>query len=75
LQSIPGIRCLDFAGDGAANYAYFPILIGPDYPIGRDALYDALKRDGIHPRRYIRCGHGWAIRRTIRATMAGSRSG
>ncbi|ABY31862.1 DegT/DnrJ/EryC1/StrS family aminotransferase [Methylorubrum extorquens] len=53
LQGIPGIRCLDFAGDGAANYAYFPILVGPDYPIGRDALYDALKRDGIHPRRYF----------------------
>ncbi|MFD6316485.1 DegT/DnrJ/EryC1/StrS family aminotransferase [Methylorubrum populi] len=53
LQAIPGIRCLDFAGEGAANYAYFPILIGPDYPISRDALYDALKRDGIHPRRYF----------------------
>ncbi|WHQ72774.1 DegT/DnrJ/EryC1/StrS family aminotransferase [Methylorubrum extorquens] len=53
LRGIPGIRCLDFAEDGAANYAYFPILVGPDYPIGRDALYDALKRDGIHPRRYF----------------------
>jgi dTDP-4-amino-4,6-dideoxygalactose transaminase len=53
LQGIPGIRCLDFPGEGAANYAYFPILVGPDYPIGRDALYDALKRDGIHPRRYF----------------------
>ena len=52
-RAFPGIRCLDFAGDGAANYAYFPILVGPDYPIGRDALYDALKRDGIHPRRYF----------------------
>ena len=30
-----------------------PILVGPDYPIGREALYDALKRDGIHPRRYF----------------------
>lgn len=53
LQGIPGIRCLDTPEEGAANYAYFPILIGPDYPIGRDALYEALKRDGIHPRRYF----------------------
>ena len=53
LRGVPGIRCLDFSGEGAANYAYFPILVGPDYPMGRDALYDALKRDGIHPRRYF----------------------
>lgn len=53
LRGIPGIRCLDRLGEGTANYAYFPILVGPDYPVGRDALYDALKRDGIHPRRYF----------------------
>lgn len=53
LRGIPGIRCLDFAAEGAANYAYFPILVGSDYPISRDALYEALKRDGIHPRRYF----------------------
>ncbi|CAO4162868.1 DegT/DnrJ/EryC1/StrS family aminotransferase [Methylorubrum populi] len=51
LRGLPGIRCLEAAGEG--NYAYFPILVGPDYPIGRDALYDALKRDGIHARRYF----------------------
>ncbi|CAO4149440.1 DegT/DnrJ/EryC1/StrS family aminotransferase [Methylorubrum thiocyanatum] len=53
LQGIAGIRCLDTAKDGSANYAYFPILIEPEYPIARDALYEALKRDGIHPRRYF----------------------
>ncbi len=53
LRGIPGLRCLDFSGAGEANYAYFPILVGPDYPISRDALYDALKREGIHPRRYF----------------------
>ncbi|MGX5775969.1 DegT/DnrJ/EryC1/StrS family aminotransferase [Methylorubrum zatmanii] len=53
LRDIPGIRCLDAAEEGAANYAYFPILVGPDHPIDRDALYDALKRDGIHARRYF----------------------
>ncbi|MEH3116124.1 MAG: DegT/DnrJ/EryC1/StrS family aminotransferase [Methylorubrum populi] len=53
LRDIPGIRCLDAAADGSANYAYFPILVGPDHPLGRDALYEAFRREGIHPRRYF----------------------
>ncbi|MFJ7439933.1 DegT/DnrJ/EryC1/StrS family aminotransferase [Methylorubrum thiocyanatum] len=53
LQTITGIRCLDAAEEETTNHAYFPILIEPDYPVSRDALYDALKRVGIHPRRYF----------------------
>ena len=53
LRKIRGVRCLDDTGEEVANYAYFPILLGPDYPVSRDGLVDALKRDGIHPRRYF----------------------
>jgi dTDP-4-amino-4,6-dideoxygalactose transaminase len=53
LQGVRGVRCLDDANDDTANYAYFPILVGPEYPISRDALNEALKRDGVHPRRYF----------------------
>ncbi|WP_019904255.1 DegT/DnrJ/EryC1/StrS family aminotransferase [Methylobacterium sp. 77] len=53
LREVRGVRCIDTAGEDAANCAYFPILLGPDYPIGREALIDALKREGIHPRRYF----------------------
>lgn len=53
LDGVRGIRCLAAAGEDGANYAYFPILVGPDYPLTRDALNDALKREGINPRRYF----------------------
>ena len=36
-----------------ANYAYFPILVGADYSISRDDLYQRLKDNGIHTRRYF----------------------
>lgn len=53
LAGIPGITCLDRAGEIQANYAYFPVLVGPDYPIARDALWEILKAEGIHTRRYF----------------------
>lgn len=53
LQGINGIRCLQTAGERVANYAYFPILIGPDYPLSRDELYLKLKEQGVHTRRYF----------------------
>jgi len=36
-----------------SNYAYFPILVGSDFPASRDALYRELKDHDIHPRRYF----------------------
>jgi dTDP-4-amino-4,6-dideoxygalactose transaminase len=36
-----------------ANYAYFPILVGRDYPLSRDALYARLRDHGIIARRYF----------------------
>jgi len=53
LKDIPGIRCHNPLGCMRSNYSYFPILIGDDYPLSRDALYDKLKAAGIHSRRYF----------------------
>jgi dTDP-4-amino-4,6-dideoxygalactose transaminase len=53
LHDVAGIRCLRDAGERVANYAYFPILVGPEYPLSRDALNERLKAEGIFPRRYF----------------------
>lgn len=53
LAPISGIRCLDDSGELTPNYAYFPILVGADYPLSRDALCEKMKEYGIHPRRYF----------------------
>lgn len=53
LEGVKGIRCLQDAGEKVANYSYFPILVDADYPISRDDLYQKLKDNGIHPRRYF----------------------
>ena len=53
LREIPGIRLLQKKSEHAFNYAYFPILVEPDYPLSRDALYQRLKDNGIHARRYF----------------------
>jgi dTDP-4-amino-4,6-dideoxygalactose transaminase len=53
LRDVPGIRCLPGSGDHLSNYAYFPILVGSDFPASRDALYQELKEHDIHPRRYF----------------------
>ena len=53
LAGVKGIHCLDSSGEAVGNYAYFPILVQDDYPISRDELYQKLKENGIHPRRYF----------------------
>jgi dTDP-4-amino-4,6-dideoxygalactose transaminase len=53
LNGVKGIHCLDDSGEKVANYAYFPILVRADYPIGRDDLYQKLRDIGIHARRYF----------------------
>ena len=53
LKDVKGIRCLQDAGGKVANHAYFPILVEANYPISRDDLYQKLKDNGIHPRRYF----------------------
>ena len=53
LKGVKGISCLNDAGEKIANYSYFPILVESDYPISRDDLYQKLKDQGIHARRYF----------------------
>jgi dTDP-4-amino-4,6-dideoxygalactose transaminase len=53
LASVRGIDCLGDAGERRPNFAYFPILVRDEYPLDRDALYDRLRENGIHPRRYF----------------------
>jgi dTDP-4-amino-4,6-dideoxygalactose transaminase len=53
LRTIKGIGCVRDAGERIANYAYFPILVRPDYPLSRNELYRVLRANGIHTRRYF----------------------
>jgi dTDP-4-amino-4,6-dideoxygalactose transaminase len=53
LSDIRGIRCLPQSATIAANHSYFPIIVGSDYPLTRDALYQNLKDKGIYARRYF----------------------
>jgi dTDP-4-amino-4,6-dideoxygalactose transaminase len=53
LAGIPGIRVLFDDARAVTNYGYFPILVGPDYPLDRDGLYWRLREFGIHGRRYF----------------------
>jgi dTDP-4-amino-4,6-dideoxygalactose transaminase len=53
LADVKGIHCLTDAGEQVANYSYFPILVQADYPLNRDDLYQKLKDNGIHARRYF----------------------
>jgi len=53
LAGVRGIRCHTLPADATANYSYFPILVEPEYGCSRDALYQKLKDQGIHARRYF----------------------
>lgn len=53
LAGVKGIRCLEGSNEQRPNFAYFPILVGPAYPIARDELYERLKANGIYARRYF----------------------
>ena len=54
LATVPGIRFLKDMEGVKHNYAYFPILVDErTYGISRDGLYDRLKENNIHGRRYF----------------------
>jgi len=53
LKDVQGVRCIDQIGVEKANYSYFPILVEPEYPLTRDKLYEKLKENSIHSRRYF----------------------
>jgi dTDP-4-amino-4,6-dideoxygalactose transaminase len=53
LAGVRGIRFVNGSYEKRANYSYFPILIGPEYPLRRDELYEKMKAIGVHSRRYF----------------------
>jgi dTDP-4-amino-4,6-dideoxygalactose transaminase len=53
LKDIPGIRCHIKSESVISNYSYFPIFVGESYSLTRDQLYEILKVNGIHGRRYF----------------------
>jgi len=53
LADVPGIGCLPLNNAMTPNYSYFPITVGAAYPLSRDQLYEKLRSEGIHGRRYF----------------------
>jgi dTDP-4-amino-4,6-dideoxygalactose transaminase len=53
LATAGGIHCVKTAGEKIANCSYFPILVQPDCPLSRDALFQKLRDNGIYARRYF----------------------
>jgi dTDP-4-amino-4,6-dideoxygalactose transaminase len=53
LKDVSGIQIVGPFGQKKANYSYFPILITDEFRISRDELYESLKSQGIHTRRYF----------------------
>lgn len=53
LRHVRGIRCVPQTASGVRNHSYFPILVEPDYPAGRDALFNFLKKFNVNSRRYF----------------------
>lgn len=53
LASVRGIGLYQPHPNATRNFAYFPILVEPEYPIGRDALYEKFRNEGILARRYF----------------------
>ncbi|MCF8177412.1 MAG: DegT/DnrJ/EryC1/StrS family aminotransferase [Sulfuritalea sp.] len=53
LEKIRGIKYLSNTGEKAANFAYFPILVEPDFAVTRDQLYDRMREANVYVRRYF----------------------
>lgn len=53
LKNVKGIHCVAGGREQVQNYAYFPILVGPEYPISRDDLYRTFRKHSIYVRRYF----------------------
>jgi dTDP-4-amino-4,6-dideoxygalactose transaminase len=53
LDGVAGIHCLATGTGAAANHAYFPILVQPEFALTRDALFTALREHEIYARRYF----------------------
>lgn len=53
FAGVPGLQCPEWPAGTKPNFSYFPVLVGPQFPMSRDALYERLKEAGIYARRYF----------------------
>ena len=53
LENVPGIKTLSIPGGVKHNYSYFPILVGAEFPLSRDELFDRFTAQEIYPRKYF----------------------
>lgn len=53
LADVEGIICVSGVHESKANYAYFPVLVKPSFPLTRDQLFQKLRDAKIHVRRYF----------------------
>jgi dTDP-4-amino-4,6-dideoxygalactose transaminase len=54
IDSIEGLDYLaSELGGVRPNFSYFPVLVRSSYHRTRDELYDHMKANGVHPRRYF----------------------
>ena len=53
LGDLSWVQCFPFQEAHHHNYGYFPVLISEDAPLTRDGLYNLLRRNQIHARRYF----------------------
>ena len=53
LQGVQGIGLLNVPDNIQWNGAYFPVFVEPNYPLSRDALYEALQGINVYTRRYF----------------------
>lgn len=53
LGAIEGIDLVPIPEGVEPNFSYFPIMVRDSFPLSRDALYEALKAEGIYSRRYF----------------------
>lgn len=53
LADVQGIQCLQDNEGSVSNFAYFPIMVKPDYALSRDGLFKKLQENGIFARRYF----------------------
>ena len=53
LKNIEGISFFDENKEATDNCAYFPIIVGDEYKMSRDALYDYLKENNVYSRKYF----------------------
>jgi dTDP-4-amino-4,6-dideoxygalactose transaminase len=53
LAGLPGLSLLQRPLDATSNHSYLPVLVGPEFALSRDALYQRLRDQGIVARRYF----------------------